>query len=36
MHALQCTQCNPRNKLPQMRLPEPAPQEQGKESVIIS
>jgi hypothetical protein len=34
MYALQRPQCNPRNQLPQMRLPEPAPQEQGKKSVI--
>jgi hypothetical protein len=34
MYALQRPQCNPRNQLPQVRLPEPAPQEQGKKSVI--
>jgi hypothetical protein len=34
MYALQRTQCNTRNQLPQMRLPEPPPQEQGEESVI--
>ena len=34
MDALQRTQCDPRNQLPQMRLPEPAPQEQRAKSVI--
>jgi len=34
MYALQRPQCNPRNQLPQMRLPEPAPQEQRAKSVI--
>jgi hypothetical protein len=33
MHALQCPQCNPRHHLPEMRLQEPAPKEQGTESV---
>jgi hypothetical protein len=35
MYALQRPQCDPRNQLPQVRLPEPAPKEQGKKSVII-
>jgi hypothetical protein len=35
MYALQRPQCDPRNQLPQMRLPEPAPQEQGKKGVIV-
>jgi hypothetical protein len=34
MYALQRPQCDPRNQLPQMRLPEPAPQEQRAKSVI--
>jgi len=34
MYALQCTQCDSRNQLPQMRLPEPAAQEQRAKSVI--
>jgi hypothetical protein len=34
MYALQRPQCNPRNQLPQVRLPEPAPQEQRAKSVI--
>jgi hypothetical protein len=34
MYALQCPQCHPRNKLPQMWLPEFTAQEQGKKSVI--
>jgi hypothetical protein len=34
MYALQRPQCNSRNQLPQMRLPEPAPQEQRAKSVI--
>jgi hypothetical protein len=34
MYALQRPQCNPRNQLPQVRLPESAPQKQGKKSVI--
>jgi hypothetical protein len=33
MHALQCPQCDPRNHLPQVRVYEPAPEEQGAESV---
>jgi hypothetical protein len=35
MYALQCPQCDPRNQLPQVRLPEPAPKEQGKKGVIF-
>jgi hypothetical protein len=35
MYALQRPQCDPRNQLPQVRLPEPAPQEQGKKGVIV-
>jgi hypothetical protein len=35
MYALQCSQCDPRDQLPQVRLPEPAPQEQGKKGVIF-
>jgi saccharopine dehydrogenase-like NADP-dependent oxidoreductase len=35
MYALQGSQCNPRNHLPQVRLPEPAPQEQGKKGVTV-
>jgi hypothetical protein len=35
MYALQRPQCNPRDQLPQVRLPEPAPQEQGKKGVIF-
>jgi hypothetical protein len=35
MYALQRPQRNPRNQLPQVRLPEPAPQEQGKKGVIV-
>jgi len=34
MYALQRTQCDPRNQLPQMRLHELAPQEQRAKSVI--
>jgi hypothetical protein len=34
MYALQRPQCDPRNQLPQVRLPEPAPQEQRAKSVI--
>jgi len=34
MYALQRPQCNPRNQLPQVRLPELAPQEQRAKSVI--
>jgi len=34
MYALQRPQCNPRNQLPQVRLPEPAAQEQRAKSVI--
>jgi hypothetical protein len=34
MYALQRPQCNSRNQLPQMRLPEPAPQEQRAKSLI--
>jgi len=34
MYALQRPQCDPRNQLPQMWLPEPAPQEQRAKSVI--
>jgi hypothetical protein len=36
MYALQRPQCNPRNQLPQVRLPESSPQEQGKKSIILS
>jgi len=36
MYALQRPQCDPRNQLPQVRLPEPAPKEQGKKGVIFS
>jgi hypothetical protein len=35
MYALQRPQCDPRDKLPQVRLSEPAPQEQGTKGVII-
>jgi hypothetical protein len=35
MYALQRPQCDPRNQLPQVRLPEPPPQEQGKKGVIV-
>jgi hypothetical protein len=35
MYALQCPQCNSRDQLPQVRLPEPAPKEQGKKGVIV-
>jgi len=35
MYALQRPQCNTRNQLPQVRLSEPAPQEQGKKGVIL-
>jgi hypothetical protein len=35
MYALQRPQCDSRNQLPKVRLPEPAPQEQGKKGVII-
>jgi hypothetical protein len=35
MYALQRPQCDPRNQLPQVRLPEPAPKEQGKKGVIF-
>jgi hypothetical protein len=35
MYALQCPQCNSRDQLPQVRLPEPAPKEQGKKGVIF-
>jgi hypothetical protein len=35
MYALQRSQCDPRDQLPQVRLPEPAPQEQGKKGVIF-
>jgi hypothetical protein len=34
MYALQRPQCDPRNKLPQMRLQELAPQEQRAKSLI--
>jgi hypothetical protein len=34
MYALQCTQCNPRNDVPQVRVQEPAPEKQGAKSVI--
>jgi hypothetical protein len=34
MYALQRPQCDTRNQLPQMRLPEPAPQEQRAKSII--
>jgi hypothetical protein len=34
MYALQRPQCDPRNQLPQVRLPEPAPQEQRAKSLI--
>jgi len=34
MYALQCTQCHPRNNMPQVRLQEPAPEKQGTKSVI--
>jgi len=34
MYALQRPQCDPRNKLPQMRLHELAPQEQRAKSLI--
>jgi hypothetical protein len=35
MYALQRPQCDPRNQLPQVWLPEPAPKEQGKKGVIF-
>jgi len=34
MHALQCTQCDPRDLVPQVRLQEPASEKQGTKSVI--
>jgi hypothetical protein len=34
MYALQCTQCDPRNDVPQVRVQEPAPEKQGAKSVI--
>jgi hypothetical protein len=34
MYALQCTQCDPRNNVPQVRVQEPAPEKQGAKSVI--
>jgi len=30
-----CMHCNSRDQLPQVRLPEPAPKEQGKKGVIF-
>jgi hypothetical protein len=34
MYALQCTQCHPRNRMPQVRVQEPAAEKQGTKSVI--